>query len=124
MDITKIIEDYKNRTELRKEGNAYYLVFPFFQRYSTDSVRIKFFEENDSLFVSDCGDTIEYLYNRYINIEDYREKLDAIKERFYLTETDNHEFVLEFPSNQIISIEIFFGFFIQALSNIANIDIM
>ncbi len=123
MDITKILEDYKGKTELRKEGNEYYLVFPFFQRYSTDSVRIKFYEEDDSLFVSDCGDTAEYLENRYINLEDHREKLDAIKKRFYLKETDKHEFVLEFPSDQVLSIEMFFGFFIQALSNIANIDL-
>ncbi len=123
MDITTVIEDFKQRIRLQKEecGDSY-LIAPFFQRYSDQSVTLKFYQQNDDLYLSDCGTTLQYLYDRYLDVESYREKIQKIKKRFFLTE-ENGEFILQFPSDQIISIEMFVGFFVQALTLIANVDI-
>ncbi len=123
MDISKIIEDYKARTHVNKEGDYYYLIMPFFHKESSDSIRLRFFEENGELYISDCGDTAEYLDIMYIDIEEYRDTIEKIKERFELTEGKYHEFIMHFPSDQVISIEMYLGYFIQALSLIANVDI-
>lgn len=120
----KILEDLKSRMKINLEGDEAYLVAPLFHRYESDSIPLRLYEEEDSLFISDCGSTREHLENRYVNIEDCREAVERIKKRFYLKENEKGEFYLEFPSEDTLSVHTFIGFFIQAISIIGNIDLL
>ncbi len=122
-DIERVLEDLKERVHLRKEGDAYYLISPFFHANESESVPLRFFREGDSLFLSDCGSTFVTMDNRYIDISAVRDRLERAKRRFFLTERERGELVMEFPSDQVISIEMFLGYFIQGISVIANLDI-
>lgn len=86
-------------------------------------MRLKFYKAEDCLYLSDDCSTVEHLENRYVDIEAHRERVERIKKRFYLTEKEGHEFVLEFPSDSYPSIEMFVGFFLQAISLIGNLDL-
>ena len=121
-NIKQILEDYKAKMRLREEGDEAYLMLPFFQRYETDSIMLKFYTEGEDLYLSDCGCTVDYLFGRNINIEDYRDSLERIKKRFFLSERNGNEFIMCFPSDSTLSVEMFVGFFIQAVSVIGNID--
>ena len=122
INLKQILEDYKGKMQLREDGDEVYLILPFFQRYETDSIMLKFYAKGDDLYISDCGCTVEYLFGRYVNVEDYRDSLERIKKRFFLSERNGNEFIMRFPSDSVISVEMFVGFFIQAISIIGNID--
>ena len=78
----------------------------------------------NSISVRDGADGSARLENRYIDIESVRSAVEKIKKRFYLTETEEHEFIMEFPGDDKNSINTFIGFFIQAISIIGNLDII
>ena len=124
MSIEDIIEDYKSKTVIRRDGKDAHLLIPFFQRYEFDSVAVKLYEEGNDLFISDCGGTFEHLTNRYVDPYEYRDVIERIKKRFCLFESPDHEFILRFPSGDLNSIEMFIGFFFQAISIIGNVDIL
>ena len=65
---------------------------------------------------------MDYLELKDIRIENYREKLDAIKERFFIEE-NNGAFVMTMPTNSLVYVQNHLGYFIQAISIIANIDL-
>ncbi len=124
MNLETVLQDYKDRTHLRHEGDDYYLIMPFFHRYSDDSIQLHFYTEGEMLYLSDCGDTHAYLMDRYVDRAAFHDRIEGIKKRFFLKETEAHALVLEFPSDQIFSIERFIGFFIQGVTLIANVDLV
>ncbi len=122
IDVNKILEDFKSRMKISGEGESY-LVMPFFHRYESDSIPLCFFEENDCLYITDCGSTFEHLQNRYVDPEQYREAIERTKKRFYVKEREDRALYLEYPSDSYLSVEMFTGYFLQAISIIGNIDL-
>ena len=120
MRLNEILDDYKRRTHVKSEDGEDYLIIPFFRPNESDSVQIKMYECDGDLYISDCKSTFTYLYDRLIDVEDYRDKIDRIKKRFYLKEKDG-ELILCFPSEDLCSIDMFIGFFIQGISAISCI---
>ncbi len=123
MNIKRIINDFIERISLREGDEETFLIMPIFHRYENYSITLKFYMEGEYLYISDCGSTFEYLDNRYLYPEDYREIIEKVKKRFFIKEKEKGELFLEFPSDQIISIEMFMWFFLQGISIIANVDL-
>ena len=124
MNLSDLLRDAKERASLVETEGGAYLKIPFFHRYESESVTLKFYEIDDCLYLSDDCSTVAHLQNRYLDIEEYREIVEKIKKRFYLTEQEGHEFVLAFPSDSYPSIEMFVGFFLQAISMLGNLDLL
>ena len=78
--------------------------------------------ENGRPIVTDCGTTRDYLELMDIDLKKYREKLNAIKERFGIEEEDG-AFIMTMPTNSLSYVQRSLGYFIQAISIIANIDL-
>ena len=124
MQFQSVVQALKNNIHIKYE-TAFdaYLVAPFFFRHSSESVSLKLYLEDESVFISDCANTYEYLQNRYIDAAEYREKIERIKKRFYLKETPSRELYLEFPSENELSVLTFLSFFLQGISLISNVDL-
>lgn len=123
IDIEKLLEGYVDDITVRRREGYVIIALPFYHLESDESIALKFSETEDGRpIVTDCGTTIDYLELRDINLKDYREKLDAIKERFFLEEKDG-AFIMTMPTNSDIMVRNHLGYFIQAISVIANIDL-
>ncbi len=123
MDIEKLLDEYRERTTIRRSGEYVFVTPPFFHLESDDSIALRFSEKADGRPVlTDCGTTKDYLDIREISLKKYREKLDAIMKRFGIKE-ENGAFVMEMPTNSPLHVERNLGCFIQAISIIANIDL-
>ena len=121
MNPCEIFEDFLRKSHLKNYDGEYYLVFPFFRPHEDDSVEIRLYSKEGELYISDCGGSFRYLADRGVDREEYRERIDRIKRRFYLSEKDG-ELYLRFPSPDPSSAEIFFGYFIQGISAISCVD--
>lgn len=122
-DVKQLIEAYhKNITVIEKENGV--LVMPlFFHIDSDESIILRFCAAESGIpTITDCGTTKEYLQLRDIRMEDYREKLEAIKERFFIEENDG-VFSAVIPTNDLQHAGVYVSYFIQAISVIANIDL-
>ncbi len=123
MNVENLFQDLKNRIDLRKESDGYYIVSPFFFKNTFDSVTFKLYEENDSLFISDCRYTRDFLNDKWLDFKKYGKKIDKIKEFFHIKDGEYGDFIFEFPSTQIVAVEMLIGVFIQGISLIAYVDI-
>ena len=123
IDVKKLIEDYANTIRIRENGDHVFATPSFFHIENDESIALRFSETEDGkTVITDCGTTRDYLELMYINLKDYREKLEAIKQRFFIEEEDG-AFVMTIPSSDIHRINVYIGYFIQAVSVIANIDL-
>ncbi len=124
IDITEVLDKYREDISVRRgeDGNIF-VALPFYHLESNNSVALKFSEtENGRPVITDCGTTRDYLELMDINLKDYREKLNAIKKRFFLEE-ENGAFLMTVPTNSLPYVINHIGYFIQAISIIANIDL-
>ena len=112
MQFQSVVQALKNNIHIKYE-TAFdaYLVAPFFFRHGSESVSLKLYLEDESVFISDCANTYEYL------------QIERIKKRFYLKETPSRELYLEFPSENELSVLTFLSFFLQGISLISNVDL-
>ena len=123
IDIKQLIETYFKSIRIRENGDYVIATPSFFHIESSESICLRFSETEDGRpVVSDCGTTRDYLDTQYIRLSDYKEKLDAIKERFFLEEEDG-VFSMTIPTTTTHMVHKHLGFFIQAISIIANIDL-
>lgn len=123
IDITQLIEDYAQSIRVRQSGEYIFVTPPFFHIEGDESIALRFSETEDGRpVITDCGTTADYLDLRSINIENYREKLDKIKKRFFLEE-ENSAFKITLPTDSLNYVKKSLGYFIQAISIIANIDL-
>lgn len=118
-----MIAEYLKSVKVRRDGDSVFVTPPFFHLESDESIALRFSKTADGRpVVTDCGTTKEYLQIMDIRLEEYREKLDAIKERFGIEEKDG-AFVMTMPTDNWLSVRRHIGYFLQAISIIANIDI-
>lgn len=123
IDIAELLDQYRKDITVRNNGGAVFIALPFYHIDSDESIALRFSETEDGRpVISDCGTTMDYLELKDIRIKDYREKLDAIKERFFIEE-NNGAFVMTMPTNSLVYVQNHLGYFIQAISIIANIDL-
>ena len=123
INIEELAEEFFKSITVRNK-DKYSIVTPlFFHIDSDESVALKFSETEDGRpIVTDCGTTKDYLEIKYINLKNYQEKLNAIKERFFIEEDDG-VFIMTMPTDSLVSVKNHLGYFIQAISLIANIDL-
>ena len=123
IDVEQLIEEYANSVKLRRDGEFIFVAPPFYHVESDESIAFRFSETKDGRpVVSDCGTTKEYLELKGIRLEDYRTKLNAIMERFFIRE-DNGAFIMTMPTDSLSSVKMHLGYLIQTISLIANIDL-
>ena len=123
IDIEALIEEYSGSIRIRQSGDFIFVTPPFFHVESDESIALRFSQTVDGRpVVTDCGTTKDYLDLRGIRINNYRDKLNAVKERFFIEE-DNGAFVMTMPTDSLNSVKRHLGYFIQAISIIANIDL-
>lgn len=121
MNIEEFLKMYKSRMII-KEGEDYAIVgLPFFHLGHPDGIALRFSYKNGELTVSDCRTTTEYLYANNIDLDDYPDKLSSIMRKFGIfLDGDVFRKIIHNPDNQLFR-EI--GYFIEAISLIAHIDI-
>ena len=124
-DVEELVKKYFEATRIRKEGEYTFVTPHFFHIENDESIALRFSETEDGRpVITDCGTTRDYLELMYINPDGnkYKEKLAAIKERFFLEEEDG-AFVMTIPTTSHLQVLNYIGYFIQAISIIANIDL-
>lgn len=123
IDIEKFLDRYRKDTMIRHGNDCIFVALPFFYTKSDESIMIKISENENGLPVfSDCHTTEDYLELRDVELADYGERLEKIIRQFGLVH-DGNVFRMTVPSLEETYIELYLGYFIQALSIIANIDL-
>lgn len=123
IDVEKLIEEYGKSITVRDKGDRILVTPPFFHISSDESIVLKFSEAEDGRpIISDCGTTLDYLESMDIDPKKYRERSDAIKERFFIEENDG-VLAMTIPSTDLRTVGKYVGYFIQAVCIIANIDL-
>lgn len=123
INVKQLLEVGYNSITVREKGDYVTITPTFFHIENDESIALRFSEtEDDRTLVTDMGTTKDYLEIMNININKYQDKLNTIKERFYLTEQDG-VFMMAIPSKDLLTINKYLGYFIQAISLIANIDL-
>ena len=123
MDIEQFTDEYFKSIKIMQSGENAFVSPPFFHVESDESIALKFSRTEDGRpRISDCGTTKDYLDLMDIDLNTNREKLNVVKERFNIVE-DNGAFVMTMPTDSLNSVKRHLGYFIQAISIIANIDL-
>ena len=124
IDVEKLTEEYFKSITIRHRDGCILATPMFFHIGNDESIALKFSETEDGRpIVTDCGTTRDYLEIMEINLKIYQDKLNAIKERFFIEEDENGAFVMVIPTDTLNRVQVFLGYFIQAISIIANIDL-
>lgn len=123
MDITELLDQYRNSITVRYGNDCAFVALPFYHIDGDESIALRFSQTEDGIpIITDCVTTKDHLELMDIKMENYREKLNAIKERFGIEEK-NGTFIVEMPTNRLDFVITNLGYFIQAISIIANIDL-
>ena len=123
INVEDLLEEYSNSIRVRQSGEFVFVTPPFFHLNSDESIALRFSQTEDGRpVITDCGTTMEYLDLMPIKIGAYREKLEKIKGRFFLEE-ENGAFKMTLPTASLNYVKKSLGYFIQAISLIANIDL-
>lgn len=122
-DINEILKNYQDNISYREFDGSYIVAVPFFFLGTSDSIAIKIsFDEFERPILSDCHTTLDYLEEMDVDIDKYKQKLEKIVHKYSL-EIEDRSFKLAVPTTQPYYLTKYLGFFVQALSLIANIDI-
>ena len=124
-DVEELVKKFCDSIRIRESSSGEYtFVTPhFFHIESDESIALRFSQTEDGRpVVTDCGTTRDYLELMYINLSDYKEKLQKIKERFFIEEDDG-AFVMTIPTTSYLQVLNHVGYFIQGITMIANIDL-
>lgn len=123
INIEKFLDEYRDNIIVNYYNDDVFIALPFFHTKSDESIMIKISENENGLPVfSDCHTTEDYLELRNVELTNYSERLEKIIKRFGLVHDEN-VFRMIVPTIDDFYIKIYFGYFIQALSIIANIDL-
>ena len=123
IDIERILDLYRKDTRVRHDEDCIFITPPFYHSKSDESIAIRVTEaENGLITLSDCHTTEDYLELRDVYLNEYSERLERVIKRFGLIH-DGNVFRITVPSREDNYIEFYLGYFIQALSIIANIDL-
>lgn len=123
INVDELIESIAKFTTVKRSENYVIVTPPFYHIESDESIALKFSETAEGTpVITDCGTTKDYLELTYVSLENYREKLDAIKKRFFIEEAGGI-FSMTIPTYDLQTALTYIGYFLQAISIIANIDL-
>lgn len=123
LSINEIFQNYQDNVSYSEFDGAYIVALPFFFPNSSSSVAIKIsFDELGRPLLSDCHTTLDYLDEMEIDIDRHKQQLQKIMRRYDLT-LEDRQFLLAVPTDQPYYLTKYLGFFVQALSLIANVDL-
>lgn len=123
IEINEIFENYKDNISYREFNGAYIIALPFFFPGSSESIAVKIsFDELERPILSDCHTTLDYLEDSGVDVGEHKERLEKIMRKYDL-KIEDREFKLAVPTTQPYYLTKYLGFFTQALSLIANVDI-
>lgn len=123
LDVKALTEQFFKSVTIRERDDAVFVTPHFFHLDSDESIALRFTETPDGRpIVTDCGTTRDYLELMDIDLNDHRDKLNAIKERFFI-EYDDGAVTMTIPTDNPPTVMSYLGYFIQAISIIANIDL-
>lgn len=123
IDINEILNNYNENISYKEYNGSYIVAIPFFFLNTSTSIAIKIsFDEFERPILSDCHTTFDYLEEIDVDINDYKQQLKKIMDRYDL-KIEEREFKLAVPTTQPYYLTKYLGFFIQAISLIANINI-
>lgn len=123
LSINDIFKNYQDNVSYREFNGAHIVAIPFFFPNSCSSIAIKIsFDELGRPLISDCHTTLDYLDEMEVDIDRHKQKLQKIMRRYDLKRNDR-EFSLAVPTDQPYYLTKYLGFFVQALSLIANVNI-
>lgn len=121
LDIKKIMERYVQKVEYSESTNSYFIFIPYFFLGSDEGIAIKVsFDEQGLPIFSDCHTTLDYLEYEDVDIDEYRDRLERILKRYGMI-LDGNVFRLKVGTDDEFNVQVCLGFFIQALTLIANI---
>lgn len=122
MDINKILDNYRNDIRYREFDGKYIVALPIFFPGSHNSIAIRLEADTQGRpSISDCHTTLDYLDEMGVDINKYSSKLEKIMTRYGLVQNDR-EFTLNVPTDNEDYLTKYLGYFVQAISLIANID--
>lgn len=122
MDINKVLDNYRNDIRYREFDGKYIVALPIFFPSSHDSIAIRLETDPQGRpSISDCHTTLDYLEEMDVDINAYSSKLEKIMTRYGIVQNDR-EFTLNVPTDSEDYLTKYLGYFIQAISLIANID--
>ena len=123
MNVKDLIKYFKDLMII-KEGEDYAIIgFPFFHFGHDEGVAVRFSNTNGQLILSDCHSTIDYLDANDIDLKDYPDKLDAIMRKFDIYLDGNVFRKVIHDADYLPSLNRQTGYFLEAMSLIAHIDI-
>lgn len=122
VNINKFLDEYRKDTIVNYFDDCVIIGLPFFHYGHDESIAIRIDEKEDGLVLSDCHTTEDYLEAQGVELADFGERLEKIIKRFGLVH-DGNVFRKIVPSPVENSFKRYLGYFIQALSIIANIDL-
>ncbi len=122
MDINKVLDNYRKDTRYREFDGKYIISLPIYFPNFNESVAIRLETDTQGRpSISDCHTTIDYLEEMGIDIILHSTKLEKIMARYGLIQNEK-EFVLNVPTDNEEYLIKYLGYFVQAISLIANID--
>lgn len=117
--IRKALENFGR---IEERNGSIFVISSFFFPGSDESLALCINQIEDGRYLlSDCGSTVDYLEIEDVDLASYQENLKRILERFNVT-FDGKVFRKTTGSDSEVSLKLCLGYFIQALSLIANID--
>ena len=123
MSVEELFKYYKSKMIIN-EGEDYAIIgLPFFHFGHDEGIAIRFSNVNGQLIVSDCHTTIDYLDANDIDLQDYPDKLDAIMSKFGVYLDGNVFRKVIHDADWLPSLNREVGYFLEAMSLIAHIDI-
>lgn len=124
MNVEELLKMYKSHMIIKEGEDFAILGLPFFHLGHPDGIALRLTYTNGQLVLSDCRTTMEYLYANNIDLDDYPDKLAAIMNRFNIfLDDDVFRRIIYNADADSISIFTAIGYFIEAISLIAHIDL-
>ena len=125
MDIKKFLQKYNETIRYAEVNGGYAIAFPF-KFYNDDHISSVFISEDESgLFtITDNGNTMLYLENMCVDIEEYASKINKICELFNLTiENGIIKSILgEYETNQTFTMLTNFLIGISHIATVKHLD--
>ena len=123
MNVEEFLDMYRKHM-ITKEGEDFAIIgLPFFHLGHPDGIALRFNYQHGQLSISDCHTTIDYLEDNDIDLDDYQDKLAAIMRRFNVFLDGNVFRKIIYDADNHINLCTGIGYFIEAISLIAHIDL-
>ena len=123
MNIEELFKYYKKYTIINKGEDYAIIGIPFFHFGHDEGIAIRLSDKNGQLIISDCHTTTDYLDAEGIDLNDYSDKLAVIMKKFGIFLDGNVFRMVIHDAEYIPALNRQIGYFVEAMSLIAHIDL-